>query len=304
MPLSFVADEDCVNTVKSWLIDGNYYINNLPPSLSLFVQVNDDVKKCLSLDAFRFAAHSAQTVFEIERSAAFPNLTAWRVIQTYYAAYFSAHAILRFFGKSFSHLEPGHVKFLNARCSSEAGYNPKIPSSYYLIEFNHQSQNLSFIKQDESHKDLWKCFHSLTQGISSSLLLGIASKQRRENLSQKFSELGDVLTLRGRFPSGNWLSVIRNEVNYKSLHGTWYPFSKNNPRFADIFGRIGDWRSGNNYINDIANTKSDLERFVLSSFMVINIALSLSYDYQKISNKAGRRSSHFSRLIMHSAAAA
>lgn len=304
MSSSFVADEDCTYTIKSWIIDGNYYINNSPPRLSLFVQVNDDVKKCLSLDAFRFAAHSAQTVFEIERSKAYTNLTAWRVIQTYYAAYFSAHAILRFFGKSFSHLEPGHVKFLNARCLSEAGYDPKLPSSYYQIAFDHQSQSLLFLKQDESHKDLWKCFHSLTQSISTNLLSGIASKERREDLSQKFSDLSDVLTLRGRFPSGNWLSVIRNEVNYKSLHGTWYPFSRNNPRFSEILSRIGDWRSGDNNIGNFVNTKNDLERFVLCSFLIVNIALSLCYDYQKISDKAGRRSFHFSRLIMHSAEAA
>lgn len=304
IPSSFVADENCTESIKSWLIDGNYYVNNSPPDLSLFSQSIDDVRKCLSFDAFRFAAHSAQTVFEIERGAAYSRFTAWRVIQTYYAAYFSAHAILRFFGKSFSHLENGHVNFLSKRCSTEVGYNPRLPSSYYEIAFDNKSQNLIFTKQDESHKDLWKCFYKLVQDISNGVISSTASKERRENLSRHFSDLGEALTLRGRYPSGNWLSVMRNEVNYKSSHGAWYPFSKNNPNFADIMNKVGNWRVGANQITSTADLRNDLERFALSSFVIVDIALSLSYDYQRMGNKAGRRSSHFSRLIMHSAAAA
>ncbi|WP_454280126.1 hypothetical protein [Sphingomonas sp. Marseille-Q8236] len=300
---SFTDSEKFFDPLKTWLIDGNYYVNNLQPVFSLYAQIDNELKGALSIDAFRFATHSAQTVFEIECSKAYPNFTAWRLIQTYYASFFSAHAILRFFGKSFSHLETGHVKFLNKRCSTEAGYDPKLSSGYYLMSFKEKENNIDFFKYDESHKDLWKCFHALIQDISSELLKGIASKDRRETLSKFFSDIADALTARGRFPAGNWLSVVRNDVNYKSSHGVWFPFSKKNPSFEYMMNKIGDWRKRETIFESPSLIRNEIERFISTSFIIIDICLSICFDYQKLAGTAGKRSSSFSKLISQSAAA-
>lgn len=303
VPKSLSYDEDCKQSVKLWLSDGNYYVNNSPPDLSLFCQITEEIKKSLSLDAFRFAAHAAQTVFELEQTSAYPKLTSWRVIQTYYAAYFAAHAILRFYGRSFSHLENGHVQFLKTRCESEAGYIPTLPSTYYLIEFSPEKQNLTFTQCSESHKDLWKSFNGLLREISTNSLTLLASDSRRQAFSQVFSNLSDALCQRGQYKSGNWLSIVRNEVNYKSLHGVWYPFSKATPEFSELMSKIKDWRRG---VGDLGNPnypKNDLERFFVTAFSVINFSLSLAQDYQQIVESTGRRSADFSRLLKVSAVA-
>ncbi|WP_208021112.1 hypothetical protein [Paracoccus alkanivorans] len=259
--------------------------------------------KSMSLDAFRFATHSAQTVFELEQTSAYPKLTSWRVIQTYYAAYFAAHAILRFFGMSFSHLENGHVQFLKTRCNSEAGYLPTLPSSYYLIGFLPDDQHLTFNKCSESHKDLWKCFNVLVRQISTDSLTLRASDNRRQELSQVFSNLSDALCQLGKYQSGNWLSVVRNEVNYKSLHGVWYPFSKAIPSFEELMAKVKDWRKASSDFGNPNHIRNDLERFFITAFLIIDICLSLAQDYQGIVEKAGRRSGNFSRLLKLSAAA-
>ncbi|UWR30988.1 hypothetical protein K3758_05530 [Sulfitobacter sp. W002] len=303
MPKSLSYDEDCKQTVKLWLSDGNYYVNNCPPELSLFCQITEEIKKSMSLDAFRFAAHSAQTVFELEQTGAYPKLTSWRVIQTYYAAYFAAHAILRFFGRSFSHLENGHVNFLKVRCNSEAGYLPNLPSTYYLIVFSPEGQALSFTKCSESHKDLWKSFNDLIREISTISLTLRASEDRRQALSLIFSNLSDSLCQRGQFQSGNWLSVVRNEVNYKSSHGVWFPFSKATPSFSDLMAKVKDWRKGSTDLGNPNYIRNELERFFVTAFSVIDLGLSLAQDYQEIVEKSGRRSSDFSRLLKISAAA-
>jgi len=302
-PKSLSYDEDCRQTVKLWLSDGNYYVNNAPPDLSLFCQITEEIKKSMSLDAFRFAAHTAQTVFELEQTSAYPKLTSWRVIQTYYAAYFAAHAILRFFGRSFSHLENGHVQFLKTRCASEAGYLPNLPSTYYLIEFSPEEQNLTFNKCSESHKDLWRSFNELLREISTNSLTLRASDSRRQALSQVFSNLSDALCQRGQYQLGNWLSVVRNEVNYKSLHGVWFPFSKVTPEFSELMAKIKAWRKGASDLGNPNHSKNDLERFFVTAFSVIDFGLSLAQDYQEIVEKTGRRSADFSRLLKVSAAA-
>jgi hypothetical protein len=303
VPKSLSHDEECKQTVKLWLSDGNYYVNNCPPELSLFCQIAEEIKKSMSLDAFRFAAHTAQTVFELEQTSAYPKLTSWRVIQTYYAAYFAAHAILRFFGRSFSHLENGHVSFLKERCSSEAGYLPTLPSTYYLIRFSPEEQNLTFNKCSESHKDLWKSFNELLREISTNSLTIRASDSRRQAFSQVFSNLSDALCQRGQYKSGNWLSVVRNEVNYKSLHGVWFPFSKATPSFSELMAKVKDWRKGSSDLGNPNYIKNDLERFFVTAFSVIDIGLSLAQDYQEIVEESGRRSADFSRLLKVSGAA-
>jgi hypothetical protein len=289
--------------LKLWLSEGNFYVNNKPPDLSLFCQSIDDVRKCLSLDAFRFASHAAQTVYELEKGSAYQKLTSWRVIQTYYAAYYSAHSILRFFGRSFSHLEAGHVNFLKGRCNSEAGYTPNLPSSYYLISLSPPGKNLEFQKCSESHKDLWRCFHNFLIETSSEVLSLRASEERKQTFSQKFTELAEVLTNRGRTPVGNWLSVVRNDVNYKSLHGVWFPFNGNTPSFETLMRQVREWRTCTSELENPNTIRNDMERFFFTAFSIVDFCLSIAFDYRKHSAKPGRRSSDFSRLIYTSAAA-
>ncbi|WP_202966916.1 hypothetical protein [Celeribacter indicus] len=261
------------------------------------------MKKCLSLDAFRFSSHAAQTVHELEKTTAYDKLTSWRVIQAYYAAYFSAHAVLRFFGKSFSHLERGHVGFLSGRCKSEAGYAPSLPSSYYLIESNPKTHDVNFFRYGESHKDLWKCFLDLIADLEQQVLTLRASQERLQELSAHFLDLKEALTNRGQFPSGNWLSSVRNEVNYKSLEGVWFPFSKATPSFENLLGRVRGWRVGDVDLGRPTLEGNELERFFATAFVVVDFCISLSLDYRALTEREGRRSGGFSRLVKLTAAA-
>ena len=302
-PKGFVSDENCTKSLKLWLIEGNYYINYTPTDFSLFCQSMDEIKRSLSLDAFRFISHAAQTVYELEKSNAYHTLTSWRMIQSYYAAYYSAHSVLRFFGQSFSHLEPGHVQHLKNRCNSESGYDPKLPSSYYLISLSPENQLLSFCQCKESHRDLWKSFSRLISSISVDVLSLRASEVRRQSLSKQFADLADALTERGSYPSGNWLSFMRNEVNYNSYSGAWFPFEKSTPIFSELIKRVRHWRNFKNDFIDPNSVKSDQERFFITCFMIFDLGISIALDFQHIGNKPGLRSKKFKHLVDLSAAA-
>jgi len=225
------------------------------------------------------------------------------MIQAYYAAFYSAHSILRFFGKSFTHLEPGHVNFLKKRCISEAGYTPKLSSSYYLIALSPEDRNVSFSNFLDSHRHLWSCFQNLLQEISSEALAVRASEQRRQDLSHWFAQLAEALSERGRHPAGNWLSLVRNEISYKSEHGVWFPFEKSTPGFDMLMAKVKDWRKCSNDLGDPNLVRNDRERFFITAFVIIDLALAIAFDYQKITPKIGRRSTNFSHLINLSAAA-
>ncbi|EFM61612.1 Hypothetical protein BROD_2445 [Brucella sp. NF 2653] len=283
-------------------MDGNYYFNNTPPGVSIYCQNTMDVQKYFSLDAFKFASHAAQTVYELEKTSAYTKLTSWRLIQVYYAAFFSAHSTLRYFGRSFTHLEGGHVKFIKARCETEAGYLPKLPSSYYLIKFSPEKNELSFKEQDESHKDLWISYRALLQEISSNVLNLRASEDRRRAISNIFSDIEDSISNHGKNPSGNWLSMVRNEANYKSLQGVWFPFTKDTPLFQELMTKVKNWRKVSLDIESPNMAKNDLERFFLTAFAVIDIGLSLTSDYITLIKKPDRRLKSYIHLLRSSAA--
>lgn len=302
IPFSFVEDENCRQSLKVWLSDGDYYVNHVPPNLSLFCLNGADLKRCLSLDAFQFSAHAAQTMHEMEKTSAYEKLTSWRLIQAYYAAYFAGHALLRFFGRSFSHLESGHIHFLNQRCLSEAGYSPSLASSYYLIEYHPDTRNVTFKKYSESHKGFWKCFLDLILTLEQESLHVRASDERRQELSAYLRDIADALTNRGQFSSGNWLSTIRNEANYKSLDGVWFPFSKATPSFGDLLVRVKDWRIGGFNPPNPNLERNELKRFFVTALVVVDLGISLSLDYQILASKVGRRSNRFSRLVKQTAA--
>lgn len=298
-----MSDENCQRSLKLWLTEGNYYVNSAEPNLQLYCQSVEEVQKSFSLDAFKFSAHAAQTVFELERTGAYPKLTAWRMIQAYYAAFYAAHSILRFFGRSFSHLENGHVQFLSSRSSSELGMSPRLPSSYYLVQLSLSNRLLTFSRHSESHKDMWLCFLALSDEISREAHSLRATRERKQDFSLIFSHLSDALTNRGRHPAGNWLSLMRNEVTYKSSHGVWFPFEKTTPTFEDLMAKHKDWRKCERLLDDPNLIRNDRERFFATAFLIIDLALSISFDYQKLVKKSGRRSTDFSKLVKLSAAA-
>lgn len=294
---SFVPDENCRQSLNVWFTDGNYVFNSSDQILSIYCQDLEEVKKSISLDAFRFSAHSAQTVFELENSHAYNKLTSWRIIQTYYAAFFAAHATLRFFGRSFSHLARGHVRFLADRCFTEVGHRPQLKSSYHEVGLCPKSQNLTFVEHSESHKGLWRCYRKLIDDVSQQSLNLRASESRRQEISQIFSDLADSITDRGKLRGGNWLSSIRNDVNYKSMEGAWYPFSKATPPFDELMRKVREWRVCKNKFERPNLIRGGLERFFVTSFVIIDFCISISLDYISLLRKPGLRSNHFSRII-------
>lgn len=302
-PRSFIEEEDCRQTLKVWLSDGNYYANNSPPNLSLQCLDIEEFKRGISLDAFRFSAHAAQTICEVEKTSAYKKLTSWRVIQVYYAAFFAAHALLRFFGSSFSYLETGHVADLKRKCLNQAGYTPSLKSSNYLIDFDPQARSVDFVSYDESHKDLWKCFARLISRLERASLTFRASNQRQQELSAYFADLGDALTDGGRLSSGNWLSYIRNEVNYKSAPDVWFPFSKNTPSFEELSRSVRGWQFGNLQIESPNLVRNEFERFFMTAFAVVDFCMAVSLDYKAFTSNAGKRSASFLKVVNLGAAA-
>lgn len=299
----FLNDSSCSISLKQWLIDGDYYINSEGNMFSLYVMDKENMVSVMSYDAFKFLLHAAQTFNEAESEGAYRAASSWKVIKLYYAAYFSAHATLRLFGKSFNYLEPGHVNFLGERARTEAGFNPRLKSGNYLASFDFERGDLSFEHFNDSHKDLWRNYSDLLAEMASNSLSLRAPDRRRQELSGYFSSMLSALRHGGSCPLGNWLSVFRNEVNYKSMHGVWYPFPKHAPTINHLMSSAKRWRVAEVDCGDPLLSASEVERFFLTCFQVFDLAISISLDLSKMLDKKDRRIFDFKRMLNESAVA-
>jgi hypothetical protein len=159
------------------------------------------------------------------RDVRLPKSYAWQVVRSYYSAFYSAHALLRLFGFSCSHLPKTHLDkvYEVASLLGRQASVSSIESGYFYAVFDSQIGAVRFQKVSDSHADTWSSFLKLIAFINGNLSQTTSLSLHRLTTSQFFSTLESCLTHKG-CNRGNWLSAVRNDVNYKFGHSAWFPY--------------------------------------------------------------------------------
>jgi uncharacterized protein (UPF0332 family) len=215
--------------LRAWLANRDYSIvkNITSSSFTLLHKSEYNFFTALANDCNRMSQASFETISSIQPNLQLPKSLAWCVIQTYYAAFFAAHAILRLFGWSCSQLEADHVlKVLELAqlTSCDANIN-QISCGFYVAKYDRKTRHVAFEKVKDSHADTWASFSSLLFELFDQIqdyTVGI-SKHKLDAMDI-LSDLRQRLTQNGSCSRGNWLSVMRNDINYKHSHGVWFPY--------------------------------------------------------------------------------
>ncbi len=111
-------------------------------------------------------------------------------------------------------------------------------SSYYSCIYKANSQEL-FVDNIKSkggvHESFWKIFCDCIQDLGKSILNTPIIVSRSQDIFNKLDELNKVLCYRGH-NGGNWLSSVRNQVNYRHELNAWFPHKKwSQQRIQDLF---------------------------------------------------------------------
>lgn len=266
---------------KGWLSNENYYINatSEKKSFSLFVREASEFKRAISCDGFRFGVNALQSVHGIRGNPTFPKLSAWHLIQAYYAAFFAAHSTLRIFGRPFINLEAGHAKFIKTKAIRESVEPFAISSGNHYTQYDPNSRELTFFHQDDSHKDLWKQYVTLLDHLSTDIFTARGTSDELANVSSFLSEVAALLRRNSCGSAGNWLSTFRNEINYRSHEEVWFPFSRNTVDAADIFHAVRQWKDGRLLTSDCHRQKSEIALYFSTCLLIVQIGTQLLDDY-------------------------
>lgn len=261
---------------KAWIATQNYFIDNDISSSSFSLRVVDSTfAKSLANDCDRFTRANLETICSIQTIKVFQKSSAWPIISAYYASFFAAHAFLRIFGISYSSLTHDHLKKIVEQAKlfgKDAGHN-SINSGYYKCTFDKATSVITCDKMEDSHADLWVCFLSLVKKLINDLPNVSAISQDKLDSMELLSNIKTIITQKNG-SRGNWLSIIRNSVNYQGSHGSWYPYADLDFDGSGLKLKPKTLLS-NNHSKIIASTQSDLNNVFNTSLRLSNLLIAL-----------------------------
>ena len=186
---------------------------------------------------------------------------------------------MRIYGWSCTQLESSHVGkiFQVANATQLDGDVSSIESGFYLLSIT--NQEIEFRKLKDSHADAWSSFSRLLTWLINNV----------ENTTGLGSQKLDAVTLISDIKStihksgaarGNWLSQIRNKINYQHSHGVWYPY-KGALHNHDAVLRNTEWLKEPKSF-DLATTHNDISTlFSLSNAIVSLMYQLMKYGYER-----------------------
>lgn len=269
--------------LASWFCDEEFqvYDHIQPDSFSLYITTEQALLSAFAFDCNRMAIAAFETISGITQNNSFPKSTAWLIIRSYYAAFFAAHAILRMLGISCSQINTSETSSIYKIADLYGNANEhKISQGYYKCSYDNGKKKLFCKKLSTSaggvHESFWAEFYQSIKRLSNDILKYV-SQTKVQQVSVKLADLCDNMSY-GQCNNGNWLSYIRNEVNYRHLHGTWYPYRNYKNHYEQLHNDCKAWDLDPMGINLRFQKGKELHRFQASCSFVIALCKVLVID--------------------------
>lgn len=162
-----------------------------------------------------------------------PSNASWQTIESYYAAYFGVHYLLRLTGVSITNLDSRGVASIE-RSNYGAKPNFTIPGGLYVMVYDEPSKILRLTKNTKrsggSHQDAWRLWDDLIDRLRS----------RTNTDPVEYAALSIDLAEHKRFlvrsASKYNPPEIRGEINYQFRGGAWV-FEKGASKSVGILQR-------------------------------------------------------------------
>lgn len=217
----------------------NITVNSYAPgSINVFLSNAANGVNYFAHEADRFAAAAFESLLTPAKSEKLPRSYGWRLIQSYYAAFFAAHALFRVGGWACARLNSGHLNKINNEIKTLFG-GSSLAGGIYLIKGYSGGSSISIQhlggQGGGSHEALWSVFPSYLAHIRN---LVIAQNAISTQDIKPIERLDDFLRLKG---GGEWFSSVRNRLNYSHAYGAWHPYIKSTTPHEQVNLAINSW---------------------------------------------------------------
>ncbi|MEW8201960.1 MAG: hypothetical protein AB2697_23105 [Candidatus Thiodiazotropha endolucinida] len=252
---------------KQWVSGGNYIVRDIPSRKTIKIEVNNDYSfnHMITFDSCRMACASFETMNNIQSISSLPKSIGWIAIKSYYAAFFSAHSIMRCFGYICSQLKREHIEQLNnygLAVGLTHSFQPE--AGVFAGEFEPTSRILLLKKMNNTHEDTWNTLVTCLKMISTKVLSVSGLSTHKQQISSVIDDIVIKLTDDGRLAKGNYLSQFRNAVNYRQEHDAWHPYGKNSIKADKVVNLLSTWPKEDRVSPSIWKESKDAYNFFLT----------------------------------------
>jgi hypothetical protein len=258
--------------LQKWLESKKYSVSIDDASIELYPSSFETALEHWACDTSRLLSAGRETLSVIAKSKYAGKSIAWAIIQTYYAALYYAHAILRVNRKSVTYTTTSNLLNLRRICDTlELDLPFGLKTNQYVFSLRPQNKSIIMTQKNDgkgTHESLW---HEFVASITSASLLS------RFNLPDFESE---ILALEGKIiaaascTSGEtgYISSLRNQVQYTQLHGAWHPYTST-LQLQDCREKCGAVLSNTLEIESLnVNSDDNATRFLHSALLICWVA--------------------------------
>jgi hypothetical protein len=270
--------------LAGWICDEQFLVYHplTQTSAILSLTENEPLLSAIAYDCSRMALASLESIFTVKKSDVLPKSSAWTMLQTYYSAFFAAHAILRMLGLSCSQFAASEASSISrvAHLFGQAN-GISISSGFYVCRFEGRSKKITCEKTGITgggvHEVFWRIFRDEMKSVSERILTSSSRNALHQVVSIKLDELCDNLSY-AHCSNGSWLSFIRNEVNYRHRYGCWFPYKDFSKENYSLHGIIESSLIDPMSINLRHPKGNDLSQFKMTCAFIISLCQTLASD--------------------------
>lgn len=213
---------------------------------------------CWAGDIVRMTCASIETVTKITESQENKKFLAWQMVQYYYSAFYAAHATLKVCGFGLIQLDKQIIRNVVGRAHTLGiSRTDNITNGIYCVNIDVPASKIIFYrvnKYDDSHRGLWKRYVDFIDVLRGSAVISgqfdsncIKSRAPSEAhplsiysqlpiadaqiVIDRIEAIRNTIDKRG---DSNWLSWVRNLVNYNQAFGIWYPYTEYQPKYDGL----------------------------------------------------------------------
>lgn len=276
-------------TFRGWIAKESFKITSQINNKNFVLNVysHEELLLPYAYDINRMAASSFESIHGIAPDERLPKSVGWLIIRAYYSAYFSVHAILRLFGISCSQLDSNETRAITDVASIYSLQNGiTVSNGYYKCLYNHRDSTITCNKLNNTHQDVWRIFYDFINEMATKVAHSDFRKIDRDLVIQYLFKLREGLSYKNTLNGGNWLSKIRNEVNYSHSMGAWYPYKKSLTDHEEMFRLVKQWKSNPTEDLIVKNiNKSDHLLYISTCVSIVSLCHSLLADLKNLNSE-------------------
>jgi hypothetical protein len=241
-------------------------------------------------DAGRLASASFETMLLAQEGIEKEMGLGWSVVQLYYAAFYAAHAALRMFGCSCSFLPSSTTSRLTRVCSAVGlTLAPPLAAGLYGCSINGTDVTLTSLSSGlgGSHELFWRRFVVELNVLIPRILSGPMPTVDAQAASAALIDLRSTLVAGAAQP--DWLSRLRNEVQYRHGHNLWYPNRLAARERQRLVNLIENWDLEEPvHVHPPSAGAGDLAEFVSACVFLTALCRVLVFDIAERTTRRGR----------------